>query len=77
MALTCRRRSSGPRRHHCSWWHSDLVESYRLAREAWEAQADAAAIGYATELAEYRLAHPPPTFRQWLVQYRRDREVTA
>lgn len=68
--MTCRERVKGPRRHRCSWWHRDVVESYRLARQVWEEEEERVAIGYATERAEFRRDSPPPTFRQWLEQYR-------
>lgn len=70
------RRGTGRRRHHCSWWHADLVESYRAARAVWEDQEEAAGVGYATERAEFRLSVPPPTFRAWLLGYRERRADT-
>lgn len=75
--MTCRRLSKGPRYHHCSWWHRDLVEGYRLARHAQEMRAEAYSIGYPTELREfYRTVERPLTFRDWLIgSARRDREV--
>jgi hypothetical protein len=67
LTPTCRRRATGPRRHHCSEAHADLVESYRLARLAQEARAEAWSAGYATELAAfYRDVERPVTFRDWL-----------
>lgn len=68
--MTCRRRSTGPRRHHCSWWHAGLVDSYRHARQAWEQLEEAATMQYAAEREEFRRLNPPPTFRRWLEQYR-------
>lgn len=62
------RKGRGARRHHCSWWHSELVTGYRLARKAQDDRAEAYAIGYATELADfYRDVERPVTFRDWLV----------
>lgn len=62
------RSGHGPRRHHCSWWHASVVESYRLARAAQEARMEAWAKGYATERADfYRDVEPPVTFRGWLL----------
>lgn len=67
-STTCLDRATGPRRHHCSWWHQDIVEGYRTARAAQEARAEAWAVGYATELADfYRDVEPPLTFREWLI----------
>jgi hypothetical protein len=67
LTVTCRRRATGGRRHHCSEYHADLVESYRLARYAQDERAEAWAIGYATELgAFYRDVERPVTFKAWL-----------
>lgn len=75
--MTCLRRVDGPRRHRCSWQHQDLVESYRAARRAQEARAEAWSHGYGTELAEfYREVEPPVTFRQWL-EHREDQADQA
>jgi hypothetical protein len=71
LTVTCRRKATGPRRHHCSEHHADLVESYRLARAAQEARAEAWAIGYATELAAfYAEVEPPVLFKTWLQDFR-------
>lgn len=51
-------------------WLEGVLSEYRAARYAWEQAAEAECIGYATELAEYRLAHPAPTLRAFLVQSR-------
>lgn len=66
----CRSRATGPRRHHCSWWHSTLVEGYRAAREAQQLRAEAATAGYATELADYwQTVERRLTFRYWLMNW--------
>lgn len=69
--MTCRRRVAGPRRHRCSRWHRDVVEGYRLAVAAQDARAEAATLGYATELAAYFHPHDGVerrlTFREWLL----------
>lgn len=74
--MTCRRRVTGPRRHRCSAQHRDLVESYRLAVEAQNARAEAATIGYPTELASYFSPHGGVerrlTFREWLTHQARE-----
>lgn len=63
----CRSASTG-RRHACSWAHATLVESYRAARAAQDARAEAWSSGYATELAAfYRDVEAPVTFRTWLL----------
>lgn len=77
----CRRRVTGPRRHRCSWWHSSLVEGYRAAVRAQQLRAEAATLGYATELADYydRLngVERRVTFRDFLAGYREPREETT
>jgi len=76
--VTCRRRAIGPRRHHCSWWHRELVEGYRLARHAQERRAEEWSHGYAIELADfYRTQERPLTFRDWLIGHRRPAEAEA
>ena len=59
--------AKGPRRHRCSRWHAELVDGYRAARAAWEAAAEAASGGYATELAEHAASMPAVTFRDYLI----------
>lgn len=63
-------KDKGNRRHRCSWQHADLVEGFRLAQEAQDRRAEAASIGYATELAEYFDPHDGVerrlTFKDWL-----------
>lgn len=69
----CRSRATGTRRHHCSWWHASLVEGYRTAAEAQRLRAEAATLGYATELAAYwATVERRLTFRAWLIHYRED-----
>ena len=65
----CRTSRTG-RRHHCSWWHANLVESYRTAARAQAQAAEEATAGYATELADYWATHQRLTFRVWLTTYR-------
>lgn len=54
------------RPHPCSVEHADVVYTYRSMRATWEAEAEAACLGYAAELEEYREKHPPPTLRDVL-----------
>jgi hypothetical protein len=51
--------------------HKRLVQSYREARDAQEAQAELEGMGYATETASFHEEHPPVTFGWWLQQNRR------
>lgn len=52
-------------------WRDMVTEAYTLARLAWEAEAEAATLGYATEMREYRRTHPSPRFRDFLVALRK------
>src|ERR671926_2018602 len=49
--------SKGLRQHRCSPAHRDLEEGYRTWRQSWEDRLEAAAMGYATEEAEFRAAN--------------------
>ena len=75
LVSPCRINRSGTgRRHACSVFHADLVESYRLAVAAQEERAEAATNGYATELHDYfdplNGVERRHTFREWLIGYR-------
>lgn len=75
-------KAKGPRRHHCSAWHADLVEGFRLAQHAQKMRAEAATNGYATELADYFDRHDGVerrvTFKDWLLGSRQqDRSAVA
>jgi hypothetical protein len=48
-----------------------MVQEYRLERHVWEMQLEEAAIGYATEEAEFREKYPPPMFKDRLIASRR------
>lgn len=62
------------RPHNCSWYHAELVESYRLAVEAQNLRAEDASIGYQTELYEYfTITERRITFKDWLIGYGRRR----
>ena len=52
---------------HLRCLHRQMVEEYRHAREQWEIQRDDAAMGYKAEEQDYARDHPPPTFKQWLL----------
>lgn len=41
---------------------SDVAQVYRDARDAWEVQCEATAIGYASEIRDFRRATPAPRF---------------
>lgn len=63
IALAPRPRFSTGGRH---WWRDFVVDAYQSASHAWELAAEAASIGYPTELAEYAAAHPRPRFKDFL-----------
>lgn len=76
--MSCRRRAAGPRRHHCSRWHAELVDGYRCEREAQLQRAEAATSGYRSELTDYwRDVERPLTFRDWLTGHRSDQAEPA
>lgn len=47
-----------------------FMDVYHCGRRAWELAAEAATAGYAAELADYRAAHPAPTFKAYLIDSR-------
>ena len=51
-----------PKRRHL--WRETVVETFRLADEAWWAEAETVAIGYPTELREFAELHPRPTLKE-------------
>lgn len=76
-ASPCRIAVEQRRHHHCSREHANLVNSYHRARHAWVLWAEQVSSGYATELAEFKVAHPPVTFKHFLVGLREPRDVAA
>ena len=73
------RRDKRGRRIGFNWWREYVTEAWRCADHAWWLDAEAVAIGYTTELAEYRQAHPRPTLKMFLVGLAgtRDERVAA
>ena len=61
------RRDSLGRRIGRNWWREFVMDHLRSADHAWWLQAEEVALGYATELAEYRQAHPRPQLKAFLV----------
>lgn len=57
--------SRRPRR--LNWWVEAICEAFYCADEAWRLQAEAVAIGYETELAEFRAEHPRPTLKGFML----------
>lgn len=48
--------------------HRKLVLEYRDARDAYDAELEAATSMYPTEVLEYKAARPGVTFKLWLEQ---------
>ncbi|MEU0315917.1 hypothetical protein [Nocardioides sp. NPDC006273] len=59
-----RRRYVQRRRH---LWRDLITSHYYAAEHAWELDAEAESLGYATELEEYAAAHPRPTLKAFMV----------
>lgn len=49
-------------------WHRNLMSTYYAWRESWQSAAEYATMLYATELAEYVITNPQPTFKAYLTQ---------
>lgn len=67
-AQVCPRRDRRGRRIGRNPWREYITEAWRCADHAWWLQAEAEAIGYATELAEFRAAHPRPQLGAFMVE---------
>jgi len=48
-------------------WREYVTDCWRAADHAWWLACESEAIGYATEIAEYREAHPRPTLKAFMV----------
>ena len=59
-----RKEKPSPRPHR---WRDHVTQAHRVARHAWELEAERVAIGYKTELAEFAASNPGPTFKAALV----------
>lgn len=64
IALAPRPRFSTGGRH---WWREFVVDAFRAADHAWYLEAEAASVGYATELAEFAAEKPRPRLRDFMV----------
>lgn len=62
------RRDKRGRRIGRNWWREHVTDLLSSASEAWFLQAEAVALGYDTELAEYAAEHPRPTLKAFLVE---------
>ena len=63
------------RRHE---WRETVVETFNLDTITWEQRAEAEALGYQTELEEFKDEHPRPTLKEVMLalagSHRRDLE---
>jgi hypothetical protein len=50
-----------------------MMAEFDCARQAWWEAAEYATVGYETELAEYKAAHPMPTLREFMVARKAER----
>lgn len=48
-------------------WRETVCELFYLADATWQAEAEATAIGYETELREFAQEHPRPTLKAAMV----------
>lgn len=64
IALAPRPRPPKTGRH---WWRDYVVDAWRSAHHAWWLDAERVAMGYKTELAEYREQHPEPNLKDFMV----------
>lgn len=63
IALAPRPRFSTGGRH---WWREYVVDAFRTASHAWDLEAEAASVGYETELREFAEQKPRPQFKHFL-----------
>lgn len=61
------RRDRLGRRIGRNWWREYAWDTWHAAYHAWWLQAEAVALGYETELEEYKRDHPTPTYKDFLV----------
>lgn len=54
-----------PQRRH--WWRDLVTDAWFAADQAWQLEAEAASVGYATELAEFAALKPRPRLRDFMV----------
>lgn len=68
MSRRPRRRYVQRRRH---WWRDLITSEFYNATHAWFLAAEAASLGYATELEEYAAEHPRPTLKGFMLAHSR------
>lgn len=52
---------------------ASMMAEFDAAKQAWWEAAEYATVGYRTELAEYKAAHPMPTLREFMVARKAER----
>ncbi len=67
MPASERRAKHRPGCRHC-YRVGLLGLAFRDWRSSWEIGLENEAVGYATEGTEYRVTHPSPTFKKYLIQ---------
>ena len=67
MRLPADRSPCRGERHPCSVEHADTVYGYRAWVQSWTLEAERATGGYDTEMADYLIDNPRPTFLVWLL----------
>lgn len=55
-------------------WVDTVTQAWRAANDAWEAEREAVAIGYATEMAEFAALKPRPRLKDFMVHMAHDKE---
>lgn len=61
------RRDKIGRRIGYNWWRELIMSTWRSAYDAWCAAAEEASVGYATELAAWKLDNPTPTLKATMI----------
>jgi hypothetical protein len=58
-------------------WHETLMQTYSDAVWDWEQRRDQAALGYATEEADFARQHPRPRLKDFMIRLSRDWRLAA
>lgn len=61
------RRDRRGRKIGYNWWREMIVDLWFNANAAWERDLESSALGYETEELEYKLDHPRPTLKGFMV----------
>jgi hypothetical protein len=55
-------------RRRRNWWIEMVYSTWRDANDAWLLQAEAASVGHAAELADFKAQHPQPRLEDFLIE---------